>query len=263
MQPGQETVRAHLPSGSPSLHFIRVAAISQNTRRDFQGLIITLRYPLSSAASTTCATAGLGRAAGVFVCVPAPAGSRLQRAQEAYAGQQGANVLLSQHALIRGTDTLLIISSSCQPVFAPALFPSCLPGVSNRQGDLVLCFLLIKVFPSLLTARQLVSLLPSSLCLSCLSVSGGLGGLLSWRHPVGVRAVLPPSALPGAQTWCAACGHSLLLNPTLLLLLKVAIEERFAGEAFMFLRLYNCGAVRGRRDIFEHISLCLGVKQKH
>lgn len=100
-----------------SSHFIRVVAISQNIHRDFQGLIILLHNPLSSAASAMCATARMGRAAGVCVC-PNPAGSRLQRAHEADAGQQGANGLPSQHALIRGTDTLLIISPSCQPVFA-------------------------------------------------------------------------------------------------------------------------------------------------
>lgn len=75
--------------------------------------------------------------------------------------------------------------------------------------------------------------------------------------------VLPPSTLPCTQTCCAACGHSLLLNPTLLLLLKVVIEKSFAREAFIWLRLNNCGVVMGRREVFEHISLSLGLKQKH
>lgn len=63
--------------------------------------------------------------------------------------------------------------------------------------------------------------------------------------------------LPRVQTWCAACGRSLLLNPTLLLLLKVVIEERLAREAFILLRSYNC------REVFAHVSLSLGLKQKH
>lgn len=70
--------------------------------------------------------------------------------------------------------------------------------------------------------------------------------------------------LPCVQTWCAACGRSLLLNPALLLLLKVVIEERLARGALILLRSYNCRAEGGGgREVFEHVSLSLGLNQKH
>lgn len=140
-------------------------------------------------------------------------------------------MLLSQHALIRGTDILLITYSPCQPVPAPTPFPCCLPGVSEPFAD---CSSSLHLLVNCLTARlsALLLLVPSlSVCLSL--VASKVCSPL-WRTPGGVRALLSPEPCPECITRWAACGLSPLLNPTLLPFLKVVIEERFARESFFF-----------------------------
>lgn len=113
----------------------------------FPGTNHNVCNPLGSAASAMGATAGVGRAAVVFVCVPAPAGSRLQRAHQAHAGQQGANMLLSQHALIGGTDISILPACLCSRTLP--LLPARHFRSARRLGPLLLAH---QAFTSLLTA---------------------------------------------------------------------------------------------------------------
>lgn len=167
---------------------------------------------------------------GCLRASPSCARSRLQRAHEAAAGQRGASMLLSQHALIRGTHSQLMISWPCQPVPAPASFLCCLPGVSEQRG--ALCALLVTSAPPCEEPDSL-SLCSAAPCPFpvCLSVAGGLSSPV-WQTPRGVRALLPPeptahhpqgsiwplspasshlAPIPGASDRRKVCQRSILL----------------------------------------------------
>lgn len=166
-------------------------------------------------------------------------------------------MLLSQHALIRGAHSLLMISWPWQPVPAPASFLCCLPGISEQRRALcvLLLHLLVKCLTACLSALQL--LVPSLSV--CLSVSGGLSSAV-WQTPGGVRALLSPEPTahhPQGSIWPLSPAESHLA-----LFLELLIQERFAREAF-FCCSDDAAAWWGSgREVSEHVILSLGLKQK-